>query len=174
MANVAMTSHPLALQSILLRSSEIDIAKDFHPNLPGQGELLPLFRNVDGHFSRNTTTFGTGDGSQQEAKWVQFVSRFEFVYVRPKADGAPPEEHEFEQHRVASIRADIAASYIINSEDFPSDEVLQHWATNNVMLHTWPYWREYCHNTLLRTGLPVTLIPLISLAQQRGQNPSPE
>lgn len=169
MANSATVLHPLALQSILLRSSEIDIAKDFHPNLPGQVELLPLFRNVDGYFARNTTTFGTDDGSQPQAKWVQFVSRFEFVYVRPKADGSPPEEHEFEQHRIASIRADIAANYIVNDAEFPSDEVLHHWAANNVMLHTWPYWREYCHNTLLRTGLPVTMIPLISLAPQQQE-----
>lgn len=163
----------LSLQSIYLRAGTIEMSEHFHPNLPGI-RLVPLLRTVDCKYACNRTELRAEDGGEEALHWCQFISRFHFVYVLPKEDGSQHEEDEIEAHRLASITAEIAAVYNLGGEDFPDAEMLRHWANNNVLLHTWPYWREYCHNTLLRMGLPVTMIPLINLAPQQGQDVSAE
>lgn len=163
----------LSLQSIYLRGGTIEMSEDFHPNLPGI-RMVPLLRTADCKYSCNTTQIQAEDVPEQTLHWCQFISRFQFVYVLPKEDGSQHAEDEIDTHRLASITAEITAVYNLSGDTLPDAETLHHWASNNVVLHTWPYWREYCHNTLLRMGLPVTMIPLVSLAPPQGQDTSAE
>lgn len=158
----------LALQAIYLRESHCRIAEGFNPTLPGT-ELMPVFRSAEGRVACNATTFHDENGEHQ-VKWCGFVSRFQFAYVRAGSDGTFPPDDELEQHIAAEISADIAADYTVVSGDFPEMEDLKRWGAQNVMLHSWPYWREFCQNTMLRMSLPVTMIPLINL----GPQPQPD
>jgi hypothetical protein len=154
---------PLSLQAIYLRSTSTSMADAFHPNLPGT-DLAPLFRTE--HQSRiqcNTNTLRTDDGAEKKALWCGFTIGFEFIYVRPKEDGQLPSERELDAHSVARVFAAITAAYTVIGDDFPPPDVLEHWGRHNVLLHTWPYWREFCHGAVLRMGLPVTMIPLMQI-----------
>lgn len=160
---VKVARPPLALQAIYLRNTATSMAAAFRPNFPG-GDLAPMFRTE--HESRiecNTTTLRTDDGAEQKALWCSFSTEFEFIYVRPKEDGKLPSDSELEAHRLARVFAEITAAYTVNSEEFPPQDVLKRWGQHNALLHTWPYWREFCHGALLRMGLPVTMIPLIQI-----------
>ncbi|MCK9985661.1 MAG: hypothetical protein AzoDbin1_02133 [Azoarcus sp.] len=152
----------LALQAIYLRESHCRIAEWFNPTIPGT-ELAPVFRSAEGRVACNTTTFHDDDDADHQVKWCGFVSHFQFAYVRTDEEGNLPPEDELEQHIAAEISADIAADYTVGAPDFPPLEDLKRWGAQNVMLHSWPYWREFCQNAMLRMNLPITMIPLIDL-----------
>ena len=71
----------------------------------------------------------------------------------------------------AEITADITTDYQCNTPDFPDEANLLKWGQSNVLLHAWPYWREFCHSTLSRMRLPVTLMPLVGMPPQDAPLP---
>jgi hypothetical protein len=153
---------PFAIRAIYLRESHVRMGADFDPMIHGQ-QLIGKFRVVSGRIDCHEAA---PTGSDQEPiRGCRFVTRFEFRYMRPLDGGEPPKEAEEEAHLIAEINADIAVDYIVGTPLFPPQEDLERWGATNVLLHSWPYWREYCQNTLARMNLPVTVIPLINIMQ---------
>jgi hypothetical protein len=156
-----LNSPPFALQDIYIRDSRLRMADDFDPTIAGVA-LLGLFRTGEGNFTCNSTTFHKEEGDE-ETKWCRFLHRFEFAYVRPLEDGAAPPDDQIEQQLAAEVCAEIAVVYKLLVPEFPPQEHIKTWGAGPVMLHVWPYWREFCHNALMRMKLPVTMIPLLNL-----------
>ena len=153
---------PFTIRAIYLRESHVRMGVDFDPMIVGQ-QLIGKFRVVGG---RADCQEAAPTGSDQEPiRSCRFVTRFEFRYIRPLDGGAAPEEAEEEAHLIAEITADIAVDYLVATPEFPPQDALERWGATNVLLHSWPYWREYCQNTLARMNLPVTVIPLINIMQ---------
>lgn len=149
---------PYTLRAIYIRSSQIELAKWFDPLtvLAIDGEFRVLDGNVECRIQEITTT----DGKPDEQKTCVFTTRFEFRYTL----------HAGQEHirpggeEVAKIAADISADYLFSGDKFPPNEELHKWGQINVLIHTWPYWREFCHNALSRMQLPVTLMPLVNIS----------
>lgn len=158
---------PYTLRSIYLRNSSVEIAETFDPTIPGQ-MLSAIFRTTDGRVDCKETTFEQNN-QQQIVRSCAVSSRFEFAYISGDPNNPPQSDEEIEKAQIAKITAEITADYLYNRETFPSQEDLQKWAASNAMLHSWPYWREYCHSTLLRMNLPVTIIPMIQFQEKSAE-----
>lgn len=59
-----------------------------------------------------------------------------------------------------AIKTEFRAVYSIQSDDL-EDEALAVFGKENVMYHTYPYFREYLQNLLLRMGLPTFTMPML-------------
>lgn len=165
----AVAALPYTLRAIYVRNSETWMDPQFDPLLPGQ-QLAGVFRTGEGSVDCRETTFETENG-QFHSRSCMFITRFDFAYRRGDPAAAPSDE-DIEKSLVAKISVEFAADYLINTAAFPDSESLQRWGNSNVLLQTWPYWREFCHATLLRMGLPVTIIPMIQLSNN-PEKPQP-
>ncbi len=148
---------PYTLRAIYIRSSHTELAKWFDPLavLAIDGE----FRVLDGNVECRIQEIPTTDGKPGEQKTCVFTTRFEFRYtLHAGQESGRPDGDE-----VAKIAADISADYLFNGDQFPPNEELHKWGQTNVLIHTWPYWREFCHNALSRMQLPVSLMPLVNI-----------
>jgi len=132
----------------------------FDPMIPGQ-PLAAQFRQVGGRISCQELT--PKDGSGKTLRSCVFIPHFDFRYFRKSDKEIPESEVGNEAEVVAELSADIAVDYIVNLPENPPEDLLAKWGSSNVLLHAWPYWREFCHSTLSRMNLPVTLMPLIDL-----------
>lgn len=150
---------PYTLRSIYLRNSTTRMSDRFDPLIPGQ-PLNGVFRNTPGQVDCQETTLEV-DGTSNLIKSCCFKVRFDFAYTDPAHGDQVMTEEDVEKSLLAQITAEIAVDYQFNGTVFPTSEELQKWANGNVVLHAWPYWREFCHSAMLRMGLPVTLIPLV-------------
>lgn len=148
-------TNKLTLRAILLRNSQVLIDSSFDPYLHN-----PF---LDGQFRTSSeipirlqeTTLADG----QVIKNCGFIVSFEFRYIKrmeKDSKGALDGEEIF-----ASIQAEILVDYFYSGESIPSEEDVAAWAQSAALVQAWPYWREYCHNMLLRTGLPVALMPML-------------
>jgi hypothetical protein len=151
----------LTLRAILLRNSQISIAPDFDPLIPNQ--LL------EGQFRRlpELTITGREMHTQPDDKVFKicgFVFPFEFRFVQPGEAGKI--DLSDDEIIVASIKAEILVDYLFDGESFPSQEELITWAQSAALVQAWPYWREFCHNTLIRAGLPMALMPMLIMNQK--------
>lgn len=153
---------PFTIRAIYLRECQVRMGADFDPMIHGQ-PLIGKFRVVSGKVDCHEAVPAGSD--QEPIRSCKFVTRFEFRYMRPLDGGVAPGEAEEEAQLIAEITADIAVDYLVGTLEFPPREALERWAATNVLLHSWPYWREYCQNTLGRMNLPVTVIPLINIMQ---------
>lgn len=154
---------PYTLRSIYLRNSSTRIDDHFDPLIPGQ-HLDAVFRTGEGRVDCRETKFAQqNDNSEIQVRSCTFTSRFEFAYTRQVNGDAPLSDEEIEKLLVAQITAEISVDYLVNLPAFPGQDELSKWATGNVLLHAWPYWREFCHSTMLRMNLPVTMIPLVQI-----------
>lgn len=160
---------PYTLRAIYLRNSETWMDPKFDPLLPGQ-HLAGIFRTGEGSVDCRETTLETEHG-RFHSRSCTFVARYDFAYRRGEP-GAEPADEDIEKSLVAKISVEFAADYLINTPGFPDGDALQSWGNSNVLLQTWPYWREFCHATLLKMGLPVTIIPMIQLANE-PEKPQP-
>ena len=151
---------PYTLRTIYIQKSHLRMADNFDPVIPGQ-PLNGKFRTVGGQITCKELIPENGEGNTIRS--CTFVTHFEFRYIRPDEDGAIPQEAEEEAQLVAEISADIAVDYLIGIPEMPSQENLQQWGSGNVLVHAWPYWREYCHAAMSRMNLPVTLMPLLQV-----------
>lgn len=166
---VALVPPPLVLfnlRALYLRSSSTNLDEAFDP-LKGGQQLVAAFDSAPLNY------FVTGeiakDGVTQVPQSYTFVTRYEFRYTlgdqTPTDDvGVPSEGKE-----VASIRADIAVDYVKNPQGpEPTAEYIRAWNQGQPLLHSWPYWREFCHSSMSRMNLPVVLMPMMVV-----QHPSP-
>ena len=152
---------PFTLRSIYVRNSSARIDDHFDPLLPGQ-QLMPIFRIGEGRCDCRETKYTEND-KDAVLRSCAFTTRFEFAYTRPTDGDQPVSDEDIEKLIAAQITADITLDYLINLPSFPDSDALKQWASENVILHAWPYWREFCHSTMLRMNLPVTMIPLFQL-----------
>lgn len=149
---------PYTLRAIYIRTSHTELAKWFDPLtvLQIDGE----FRVLDGNVECRVQEVAVTDEKPSEQKTCVFTTRFEFRYTLH--DGQQVGRPDGDE--VAKISAEISADYLFNGDNFPPNEEMHKWGQINVLLHTWPYWREYCHNALWRMQLPVTLMPLVNIS----------
>lgn len=155
------------LRAIYVRDSVGKLEDGFDPLVPGQ-QLL-------GQFTAHPLGYVTSFESQDPAvepltKSCSFLTRFEFYY-RHQPDGVQPSEADVPKLKLAAtIVATVAADYIIeDGAPAPKPDALQRWGQSSAVMHTWPYWREFCSTTMLRMNLPVTLAPLMVVGSKREQ-----
>lgn len=161
-ATESQSANPYTLRSIYLHNSSVRIVEGFDPTIPGQ-PLAANFRTGDGKIECRQTEIEQG-GVKTSIRSCAFTNRFEFAYTRPLSDSPPQNDEDIEKVIVAQVTADITVDYLFNFQDFPPPEDdLKKWAGSNVLLHAWPYWREFCHSMLIRMNLPLTIIPLVQV-----------
>lgn len=67
---------------------------------------------------------------------------------------------------MAEIEAKFIAEYIM--EGALEKESLDEFSLKNASYHVWPYWRELLSSQCSRMRLPVVVIPMVQLAQNRN------
>lgn len=156
---------PFALRAVYLREAKQWMADDFDPTLPGQA-VSGLFR-LSGHRVDVQEAIADAPGSEL-IKTCRFTTKFEFRYRRTQEDEPSTDEQlsneQVDKNLLAEITASITVDYLIESSEAPSQDKLQEWAAGNALVHCWPYWREFCHSTLVRMNLPITMIPLMNIS----------
>lgn len=152
------------LRSIYLRKMESLLAEEFDPTIGGRS-LTPLFRTSPARWrcSEISSSSKTSEVDTSTEVTCTITFTFEFVYIdsAEAVDSVQVGDELVAEKVLARIVADISTDYAVASGLCPSDEELERWSQNNTILHAWPYWREYCHATMLRMGLPVTIMPLV-------------
>lgn len=161
---------PYTLRSIYLRNSKTRMADSFDPLIPGQ-QLNGVFRNSSSQVDCRETSLDV-NGTPSLIKSCTFRVQFDFAYTIPAPGDQVMTEEDVEKSLLAQITAEIAVDYLFNEADFPTPEMLHKWANGNVILHAWPYWREFCHSAMLRMGLPVSLIPLVQFNSDANDSES--
>lgn len=145
---------PLTLRSIYFRSSENKISDNFDPLIPGQ-RLIGQFNTTPDDAPQLTEAM---IGNELHLKTVSFNTKFKFRYtteVEKAKSGVEIEDSDVS----ASIFACIIADYIIDKDWEVDVAFLESWSLSEVISHSWPYWREYCHTSLLKMALPNTHVP---------------
>lgn len=153
MSNPSSPPPLFQLRSIYLRNSTIKVSDDFDPVTPNQ-PLVGKFRIIEGLAS--CREFQPTDSDGKPVRSCIFVTRFEFIYETKTQGNDDPTQ-------VAQLTADIAADYLLLIDEIPDEPTLHRWSQTNVLLHVWPYWREYCQSTLLRMNFPTTVMPMIQI-----------
>jgi hypothetical protein len=161
---------PLTLRAIYLRGSNVTFEENFDPLKAGQ-QL-----NIESKFAPHSY-FITGDigdtGSDHVARAYTFLTEFETSYFL--AAGAPvTESSPFSPTTpVVRINAVFAADYLIAPDGGElSEEDARSWGTSAALMHSWPYWREFSHSTMMRANMPVVLVPMM-VAQTAPGNAAP-
>lgn len=160
------TALPYTLRSIYLRNCATWMDKGFDPLLPGQ-ELSAVFRTGEGRVDCRESSL-QGNNGEIKFRSCTFTTCFDFAYTKAGENNTPQSDEDIEKTLIAKISVEISVDYIVNTPDFPDNENLHRWGNNNAVLHAWPYWREFCHSTLLRMNLPVTMIPLVQFSTGPG------
>jgi hypothetical protein len=156
---------PLHLNAIYIRSSRTEIAPTFHPTIAGQA--------VAGEFRTNPcespSVVTVETAANPTVTLLSFVSSFEFRYSRitDNADTSLPLNLD---DICATICVDIAVEYLLQGE-MPSADRLKAWGSSTSLNHAWPYWREFCHSTMVKMQLPLSIVPLLNL---QPKSPSAE
>jgi hypothetical protein len=151
--------HPIfGLRAIYIRRSEVSLSDDFDPLLPGQ-TMRGKFRITEGTSKVEQVEALTGDRKVYSS--CAITTKFDFQYIGALPATAPDQTVDGNSV-LASISAEITAHYSIPEDKLPTDEMVARWHGSTVIGHCWPYWREYCQNTMLRMNLPVMIMPMIS------------
>lgn len=155
MESQSALSLKLKLANIRIQSINANLAFEFEPNMPGQ-HLQSRVGIAGQQIGRSETS----SPIDPDAVSFIFVTKFEFKFFNlPTADAVLPGELD-QYPLVATIQAEIAAVYMGQSLNGLDSTALNVWGIRNAVLHQWPYWRELCHSTLTRLGLPVVLMPI--------------
>jgi hypothetical protein len=150
---------PFLLRAIYLREGKQWMSDSFDPMIPGQ----PLFAQTKS--SGRSVAIQEAVENTPDAKAIKscrFTSNFEFRYLNRQPDEKLKDEDD-RQFLVAEISARITVDYLIGTDETPPKEMLDHWSASNALLHCWPYWREFCHSTLMRMHLPITMLPMLEI-----------
>lgn len=148
------------LRAIYVRSSELTVEEDFDPTIGGQ-ELKGQFRSHPSACAVRTTAVQKV-GKKQELLTYDFTTIFGFRYQTPKTD----EKGEVVMKIAASVEAEFVCSYERVTSGGPTEEELKEFGKTLVLMHVWPYWREYCSTALQKMHLPAPFIPLLQLKSQ--------
>lgn len=161
---------PFNLRAIYLRESSTAFDDAFDPLKPGQqlhiqSRFHPHSHFVDGEIA--------ADGSTRVPKSYTFLIEFETAYFLA-SNGPPPDPSTFDTEKaVARIKARFAADYLLApGAPLLSESKVQAWGGSTAMVHTWPYWREYCHSTMMRMNMPVILAPMMVIQPPLEQIPA--
>jgi len=157
---------PFSLRSVYLREGKQWMLEDFDPMVPGQ----PMF----GQFKASGHRVEVREAVENvpDAKPIRsclISTNFQFRYLNTQLEKLPKDEDDG-KYVVAEISARIATDYLIEAAETPPKDELEHWASRNAVLHCWPYWREFCHSTLLRMNLPVTMMPMLVIDNNSVKN----
>lgn len=155
--------HPFSLRAVYLREGKQWMSDDFDPMLHGQ-QLSGQFRASSHRIDVQEVVENIPDA--KTIKSCRVTSSFEFRYLNIPMD-MQPQEGEEDKYLVAEISARITVDYLIETSETPSKEKLEQWASSNALLHCWPYWREFCHSTLLRMSLPITMMPMMEISPSK-------
>lgn len=156
-------TRPFSLRAVYLREGKQWMSDGFDPMLPGQ-RLSGQFR-VSGHkIEVQEAVENIPDA--KTIKTCRITSKYEFRYLDIPVD-IQPKEGEDDKYLIAEISAFITVDYLIEISETPPAEKLEQWASGNALLHCWPYWREFCHSTMLRMNLPVTMMPMMEVDQKK-------
>lgn len=139
------------------------MSEGFDPMLPGQ-QLFGQFKASGHRVEVREAVENTPDA--KPIRTCLITTNFQFRYLNTHLD-KPPKDDEDGKHLVAEISARVTVDYLIETPETPSNEELEHWASKNAVLHCWPYWREFCHSTLLRMNLPVTVMPMMVIENKK-------
>jgi hypothetical protein len=132
-------------------------------------DVTPMFRvgESTGKVHFDTVILTSETGVQETVYVCRFPLKFQFIYVRKAAESesveGEPEKNDIE----AEISATLEVCYRVSGPVAPATDVLEHWAKQNVVLHAWPYWREFCHSSMARMNIPVVLMPLVRIEDLR-------
>lgn len=145
----------LSLLAIRVQSLTANLAFDFEPTVAGQ----PL----QCKFGVGNQKIGRSAPAESKEGTVEsfvFMTTFEFKYFSTPSIEAVP-INDLEKYKlVANIQAEILSIYTGQALSQMNPDSLNIWGSRNAVLHQWPYWRELCHTSQMRMGLPVTLVPL--------------
>ena len=153
---------PFSLRAVYWREGRQWMSDNFDPMLPGQ-PIFGQFKASDRRIEIRETIENIPDAKPIKSCLV--TSNFEFRYLNAQLDKQYNEEADG-KCLVAQISARITVDYLIEVAETPPHEKLEQWASNNALLHCWPYWREFCHSTLLRMNLPVTMMPMMVIGKK--------
>lgn len=159
----------LGIRAVYIRKSQLLLDDEFDPLLPGQKLNGKFTCKPDGYA---ITEIPPGEGRTEVSRSVAFHHQFDFEFLisnEPQSQIDPPNLDS--QKKAATLSACISVDYLMPG-DQPKPEELEKYAATS-MVHAWPYWREYCHSSMLRMQLPVVLAPLLSLVQQKPEPPQP-
>lgn len=153
---------PFSLRSVYFREGRQWMTDDFDPMLPGQ-PIYGQFKSSGQRIEIREAVENIPDA--KPIKTCLVTTNFQFRYLNTQIEN--PADEEDGKYLIAEISARIAADYLIEVPETPPKERLEKWATSNALLHCWPYWREFCHSTLLRMNLPVTMMPMMLIGNKK-------
>jgi len=144
-----------SLRSVYLRGSRMSLAEEFDPLVPGI-PLTAAHRIASQRCVVRDTEFGPEGATPTRVRSATFLTTFELRYFQAdKID--VPDQANF----VVELSAEFGADYLLNRPENPTAEEINAWGASNALLHTWPYWREFCHTTLMRMGVPPIVMPMM-------------
>lgn len=146
---------PLVLRSVYVRSSSTRMMDGFDPFIPNQ-QLTGRFRSENPKMLVRPA--GKDEAGKSTPAVCTFLHKFDFAYSL----GGPEISAEDESALAAEINATLAVDYVVRGE-MPSERVLESWGRSSALIHSWPYWREFCHATLSRMSLPVSMMPMLDV-----------
>ena len=154
---------PFSLRSVYWREGKQWMTEEFDPLLPGQ-QLVAQVRSTPGQIQiRESVENAPG---AKPVKSCVITTNFQFRYLNANLQ-KPGQDEQDSKSLVAEISACIAIDYLIETPEMPPKETLKQWALSASLLHSWPYWREFCHSSLLRMNLPVTMIPMMVIENNK-------
>ena len=156
------TRLPLVLRAVYVRKSSLVINGEFDPLLEGQRLNGTFTFNPDGYA---VSEMPTGEGQPDVTSSITFNNQFNFVFHLGNSQDQSAPLSPDQQKIAATISASISVNYLLTG-DRPEPEELEKYVPNS-MVQAWPYWREYCHSSMLRMQLPVVLAPLMLLTPQK-------
>jgi len=164
-------SAPFSLRSVYCRGGFQWMSDEFDLMVSGQ-QLFGQYKAAGRHLEIKEMVENIPGA--KPIRSFQVTTSFEFRYLNANIDVlfkdpeiAPSEEEIQNKYVVARISSRITADYLIEVPENPPEEKLESWAAGNALLHCWPYWREFCHSTLLRMILPVTLMPMMIIEAKK-------
>lgn len=135
----------------------------FDPMVPGQ-PIHGQFKSSGQRLEVRESVENIPDS--KPVKTCLVTTNFQFRYLSTITENTADDEDD--KYLIAEISARIAVDYLIEVLETPPVEKLEQWAANSALLHCWPYWREYCHSTLLRMNLPVTMMPMMVIGNKKN------
>ncbi len=150
---------PLTLRAIYLRGSSVKFEDNFDPLKPGQ-QL-----NIETKFYPHSYFVSGNTGSTESeniARSYTFLTEFETTYFLASEPSASDPVALSQATQVVRISAIFASDYLIASgSEQLLDSDAQAWANSAALMHSWPYWREFSHSTMMKANMPVVLVPML-------------
>ena len=166
--NPAAAVPPLQIKSVYLRNSRIEMVDGFDPTIPNQ-TLSGEFQAIGGRIDRVDAE--SDQVPPTKFTYFRFASSFQFRYFRENGNLAA--EKDKDALVLAMISAEINVDYVATAAELPDHSFLESWGQTHALFHAWPYWREYCQNTLGRMALPLSIMPLLNpVLHNRTAEPS--